>query len=73
MHWPGALPGTSSIDPSHLVSMVELLPYQDGNTDSADSDHGSTEILHSAATAESRTHSITPSVLHCIVFAKTMS
>ena len=37
--------------------MVELLPYQDGSTLPADIDHGSTEILHSATTAESRTHS----------------
>ena len=57
VHWSGARPSTSSIDPSRLVGMVELLPYQDGNTLPADSDHGSTENLHSATTAESRTHS----------------
>ena len=37
--------------------MVELLPYQDGSTLPADIDHGSTEILHSATTTESGTHS----------------
>ena len=38
--------------------MVELLPYQDSRTLPADNDdHGSTEILDSAMTAESRTHS----------------
>jgi hypothetical protein len=57
IHWPGARPDTSSIEPSHLVAMVELLPYQDGRTLPADdNDHGSTEILDSTTTAESRTH-----------------
>ena len=37
--------------------MVELLPYQGSNTLLANSDHGSTKILHSAVTIESRTHS----------------
>ena len=32
VHWPGAWPNISSTDPSHLVGMVELLPYQDGST-----------------------------------------
>ena len=37
--------------------MVELLPYQDGRTLPADNnDHGSTEILDSTTTVESRTH-----------------
>ena len=60
VHWPGAQPDTSSIDPSHLVGMVELLPYQDGRTLPTDNnDHGSTEILDSTMTTESRTHSAT--------------
>jgi hypothetical protein len=55
--WPGARPDTSSIEPSCLVAMVELLPYQDGRTLPAnDNDHGSTEILDSTMTAESGTH-----------------
>jgi hypothetical protein len=57
VHWPGAWLGTSSLDPSHLVDMVELLPYQDGSTVPTDDGHGSTEILDSTMTAESRTHS----------------
>ena len=52
VHWPGARPDTSSIDPSRLVGMVELLPYQDSRTLPADNDdHGSTKILDSATTA----------------------
>ena len=43
VHWPGVRPDTSLIDSSHLVGMVELLPYQDGRTLLADNnDHGST-------------------------------
>jgi hypothetical protein len=43
VHWPGARPDTSSTDPSCLVGMIELLPYQDGRTLPADNnDHGST-------------------------------
>ena len=57
VHWSDALPGTSSIDPSRLVGMVELLPYQDGSTLPTDDDHGSIEILDSVTTVESRTHS----------------
>jgi len=46
------------MDPSHLVSMVELLPHQDDITLLADNnDHGSTEILDITTTVESRTHS----------------
>jgi hypothetical protein len=57
IHWSGARPGTSSTDSSRLVGMVELLPYQDGRTLPADnSDHGSTEIMDSVMTAQSRTH-----------------
>jgi hypothetical protein len=57
VHWPGAWPNTSSIEPSRLVAMVELLPYQDGRTLPADgNDHGSTEILDSTTTIESGTH-----------------
>ena len=38
--------------------MVELLPYQDGNTLPVDNnDHDSTEILDIVMTIESRTHS----------------
>jgi hypothetical protein len=37
--------------------MVELLPYQDDSTLQADDDHGSTKVLDSAMTAESRNHS----------------
>ena len=37
--------------------MVELLHYQDGSTLLADSNHNSIEILHSATTMESGTHS----------------
>ena len=41
VQWSGARPDTSLIDPSHLVGMVELLPYQDGVTLLADNnDHG---------------------------------
>ena len=57
MHWPGALPGTSSTHPSRLVGIVELLPYQDSSALPADNHHGSIEILHSAVTVESGTHS----------------
>ena len=46
VHWPGARPDTSLTDPSCLVGMVELLPYQDDNTLPADNnDHDTTEIL----------------------------
>jgi hypothetical protein len=52
VHWPGAQPNTSSTDPSRLVGMVELLPYQDGRTLPADnSDHSSSEIMDNAMTA----------------------
>ena len=58
VHWPGARPDTSLTDPSHLVGIVELLPYQDGRTLPVDNnDHGSTEIVDIVMTAESRTHS----------------
>ena len=58
VHWLGARPDTFLIDPSRLVGMVELLPYQDGSTLTADNnDHDSTEILDIAATVESGTHS----------------
>ena len=57
VHWSGARPSTSSIDPSHLVSMVELLPYQDCSTLPADDDHGSMKVLDSAMTVESGNHS----------------
>ena len=60
VHWLGARPDTSLTDPSRLVGMVELLPYQDGKTLLADNnDHSSIEILDNATTAESRTHSTT--------------
>jgi hypothetical protein len=60
VHWLGARPDTSSTDPSCLVGMVELLPYQDGNTLLANnSEHGSTKIVDSAMTAQSGTHSAT--------------
>ena len=58
MHWPGAWPNISSTDPSRLVGMVELLPYQDGSTVPIDSDdRDSTEIVGTTTTAESGTHS----------------
>jgi hypothetical protein len=57
VHWPGARPSTSPSDPSCLVGMVELLPYQDSSTLLADDDHGFTEILDSAMTTKSETHS----------------
>jgi hypothetical protein len=53
VHWLGARPNTSSSDPSLLVGMVELLPYQDGSTLPPDNDLGSTEILDSVTTVES--------------------
>ena len=57
VHWTGARPDTSLIDPFHLVGMVELLPYQDGRTLPADSNnHDSIEILDITTTRESRTH-----------------
>jgi hypothetical protein len=56
VHWSDARPNTSPSDPSCLVGMVELLPYQDGSTLPADDDHGSMEILDSAMTAKSETH-----------------
>jgi hypothetical protein len=60
IHWPSAQPDTSSTDPSRLVGMIELLPYQDDRTLPADNnDHGSTKILDSATTAESGAHSAT--------------
>ena len=60
VHWPGARPDTSLIDPSRLVGMVELLPYQDNIILPADNNnYGSTEILDIATTAESRTLSAT--------------
>ena len=60
IHWPGARPDTSLTDPSRLVDMVELLPYQDSRTLLVDNnDHGSKEILDIATTVESRTHSAT--------------
>ena len=58
IHWLGARPDISSIDPSRLVGMVELMPYQDDRTLPADNnDHDSIEILDSMMAAESRTHS----------------
>jgi hypothetical protein len=58
VHWPGARPNTSSTDPSRLVGMVELFPYQDVRTLPADhSDHGSSKIVDNMMTAQSRTHS----------------
>jgi hypothetical protein len=60
VHWSGAQHDTSSIDPSRLVGMMELLPYQDGRTLPADNnDHGSMEIVDSTTTAQSRTNSAT--------------
>ena len=59
VHWPGARPSTSSLDPSRLVGMVELLPYQDNSTLLANNDHSSTNIMNSAMTIESGTHSTT--------------
>ena len=60
IYWPSARLDISLTDPSHLVGMVELLPYQDGKTLLADNnDHGSIEILDIATTAEFRTHSAT--------------
>ena len=60
VHWPGARPDTSLTDPSRLVGMVELLPYQDGRTLPTDNnDRGSIEILDIVMTVESRTHSAT--------------
>ena len=56
-HLKGARLDTSSIDPSRLVGMVGILPYQDGRTLPADNnDHGSIEILDIAIIVESRTH-----------------
>jgi hypothetical protein len=58
IHWSSARPNTSLIDPSCLIGMVKLLPYQDGITLPGDnSDHGSTKIVDSATTAQSETHS----------------
>jgi len=57
VHWPRARPDTSLTDPSRLVGMVKLLPYQDGITLLADNnDHDSIEILDIVMTAESETH-----------------
>lgn len=42
-----------SLDPSRLIDMVKLLPYQSGSTLPSDDD-GSTKILNSATTAESK-------------------
>ena len=39
--------------------MVEFLPFKDGSTLPTGDDHGSTEILDSAMTVESRTNSAT--------------
>jgi len=58
VHWLGARPNTSLTDPSRLVGMVELLPYQDDSTlPAGNNDHDSTEILDIATTIESRTYS----------------
>lgn len=56
MHWLGARTLATSSDPFRLVSMVEQLPYQDGCT-LPSKDTGSTKILASVATIESRTNS----------------
>jgi hypothetical protein len=57
VHWPGARLDISSADSSRLVSMVELLPFQDGSTLPTDSDdHDSIEILGIATTIELGMH-----------------
>lgn len=55
VHWPGARLLTTMLDPSRLVDMVEILPYQDGNTLPSE-DLGSIEILDRTATVESGTN-----------------
>jgi len=57
VHWPGTKPLNDSSDPSRLVGMVELMPYQDGSTLPME-DTGSTEILTNTEMAESGTNSV---------------
>jgi hypothetical protein len=57
VHWPRSRPDDSYPDSSQVIAMVEILPYQDGDSLPGD-DHGSTEILKSSGTVESATNRV---------------
>jgi hypothetical protein len=57
VHWPRSCPDNSYPDPSRVIAMAEILPYQDGDSLPGDN-HGSTEILESSGMTESATNRV---------------
>jgi hypothetical protein len=55
IHWSSSMPDDTILDSSRLVGMVQILPYQDGDT--IRDEDATTELLYSTSTAESGTNS----------------